>query len=632
MREVVVTEHARPAVTRQSAPLQQMDRQEIEQLGIQDLAEVVRRFSGVTVKDYGGIGGLKTVSVRSLGAQHTAVSYDGIPVGNAQSGDVDLSRFSLENVQAVSLAIGQSDHIFQPARSFALSGLLNIQTLRPRFEEKNMNLTAKVKGGSFWMFAPSIRYEQKLSDKLSATLHADWTSAQGEYPFTLTNVNVVTEERRKNSDIQSLRLEGNLYGDWANGSSMNGKVYLFKSNRGLPGSVTLYNPEATERMWDDIFFTQLHYQRPLSAKVSFQANGKYNYSFLEYIDRRDVYAQGFVRDVNTQQEVYGSVAVEYKPWEVFSLSASTDLTWNTLSNNYIAALFPKRLTSQSVVAAQYKTSRLTATGSLLGTFVMEEVATGNNPDDLKRLSPSVGLSWQPFASQGLRVRASFKDNFRIPTFTDLYYQRYGTARLKPEKARQYNVGLTWSGEIGSVVRYLALSVDGYYNKINDKIIAIPRMYLYQMMNLGEVDIKGLDVTMQAEIPLTQTIDLKLNGNYTYQQAINVTNPETTYYKDQIPYTPRHTGTASAIVETPWVDASYSLTAVGKRYWANQNIDRYKLDPYQEHSVSASREFRWKKCLLKLQVDAINLSNKTYEIVKYYPMPGRSWVASLTVIY
>jgi len=57
---VEVVEKVRPSVTREGTPLQIMDRAGIDRLGVQDLSEAVKRFSGVTVQDYGGIGGLKT--------------------------------------------------------------------------------------------------------------------------------------------------------------------------------------------------------------------------------------------------------------------------------------------------------------------------------------------------------------------------------------------------------------------------------------------------------------------------------------------------------------------------------------------------------------------------------------------
>ncbi len=128
---VEVLGKVRPSTTRESTPLQVMDKAGIERLGVQDLSEAVKRFSGVTVQDYGGIGGLKTVSVRSLGAKHTAVCYDGVTVTDAQSGQVDISRFSLDNVDMISLSIGQADDIFQTARMYASAGALSIKTAAP---------------------------------------------------------------------------------------------------------------------------------------------------------------------------------------------------------------------------------------------------------------------------------------------------------------------------------------------------------------------------------------------------------------------------------------------------------------------------------------------------------------------
>ena len=92
-------------------PVQQMQKAELEQLGIQNLADAVKKFAGTNVRDYGGIGGMKTVSVRNLGAHHTAVSYDEVTVSNTQAGQIDIGRFSLDNVESLSMAIGADDNL-----------------------------------------------------------------------------------------------------------------------------------------------------------------------------------------------------------------------------------------------------------------------------------------------------------------------------------------------------------------------------------------------------------------------------------------------------------------------------------------------------------------------------------------
>src|SRR5690606_6487014 len=75
-------------------PVQILKGKTLENMNSLSVADAVRYFSGVQLKDYGGIGGLKTINVRSLGTNHTAVFYDGIAIGNAQNGQVDLGKFS----------------------------------------------------------------------------------------------------------------------------------------------------------------------------------------------------------------------------------------------------------------------------------------------------------------------------------------------------------------------------------------------------------------------------------------------------------------------------------------------------------------------------------------------------------
>ncbi len=629
---VEVVGKARPSTTRESTPLQVMDKAGIERLGVQDLSEAVKRFSGVTVQDYGGIGGLKTVSVRSLGAKHTAVSYDGVTVTDAQSGQVDISRFSLDNVDMISLSIGQADDIFQTARMYASAGALSIKTAAPHFKDKSYNAYVKLKGGSFGLFNPVVRYEQRMGNYWSASLHADWLSAKGDYPFTLTNGKEVTEEIRKNSDIQSLRLEGNVYGHFGQGGKLNGKIYYYDSERGLPGSVILYNNNARERVWDNNFFTQLHYENEWFDRLKFQANAKYNYSFSKYRDISNKYSGGKQEDLNTQNEYYGSAGILYSPFSYVSFSLNTDIARNTLENNFVNAPTPKRWTSLTAFAAQYKSPVLTVTASLLGTYITDKVENGDNPADKKRLSPAVSLSWRPFPEQSFRIRTSYKDIFRVPTFTDLYYLRMGNINLKLEKATQYNIGLTWNDELGSFIRLLSVSVDGYYNKVSDKIVAIPNMYIWKMMNMGEVEIKGIDVNLSTNIPLYKELSLLLSSAYSYQDAIDVTDPQEKNYKNQIPYTPRHSGSVSVSLENPWVNVTYTLVTAGDRYALPQNIEVNQIDSYIEHSLSVNRSFALKKCVFRLQGDILNLTDRTYDIIQYYPMPGRSWRFSLSITY
>ena len=107
LREVMVTESRRQQEVTSTAPLHIINREQMLSLGVTDVADALHRIPGVTLRDYGGAGGLKTVSVRGFGAKHTGVSYDGVMLSDCQSGEIDLSRYSLDNVDQLSLVIGE---------------------------------------------------------------------------------------------------------------------------------------------------------------------------------------------------------------------------------------------------------------------------------------------------------------------------------------------------------------------------------------------------------------------------------------------------------------------------------------------------------------------------------------------
>lgn len=627
IEEVTVEGRRTPPTISATAPMQQMKKAEMERLGALEVADAVRHFSGVSVKDYGGIGGLKTVSVRSLGAQHTAVSYDGVTLSDCQSGQVDISRFSLENVSALTFSIGQSDNIYQTAKMFASAGALSIETARPDFGDHPSHFFATMKAGSFGLFNPSLLYSQKVNRKFSLSAYADYLRADGNYPFKMQNGTKLIDSKRDNSDIETVRTELNLFTNISDRQDLNIKLYLFDSERGLPGGVIYDNPYAAERLYDRNYFGQLRYENRFSERWKLQASGKFNYSWNRYYNDE---SSGITDNRYRQSETYLSATVWSQPIKGLSFSLAQDVAHNNLSTTLSNNQSPERFTSLTALAAHYKGNHFTATASLLHTYITERVKVGTAADDRKRFSPAVSLSWKPFDATGLRFRASYKDIFRVPTFNDLYYQLIGNSNLKPESTRQFNFGTTWGGALFSFFDYVSLSADVYYNKVQDKIVAVPTMFIWKMMNVGEVETIGLDVNLSADFRLGKHAKLYLTGTYNFMQAEDVTDKTSKLWRNQIIYTPKHSGSGSATLETPWANLTYTLTATSDRYRLALNTPDNRIEPYADHGISLSRRFKWNRHALRVQLDALNLGNKNYEIVRFYPMPGRNY--KITINY
>ena len=165
----------------------------------------------------------------------------------------------------------------------------------------------------------------------------------------------------------------------------------------------------------------------------------------------------------------------------------------------------------------------------------------------------------------------------------------------------------------------------------DKIVAYPNKgYFWTILNYGKVAINGLDLTAETTLQPWNKIGVVLGANYTYQRALIVTNPADRDYNNQIPYTPRVSGSGKAAIETPWINVSYSLLWSGHRYAVNQNYAENRLPAYADHSISANRSFKIKNYLIYANLEVLNLLNDNYQVVRWFPMPGRSFRGTVSV--
>lgn len=627
--EVVVMGTVADKSVTSAVPSQHIDKNTIESLGLTGLAEAVRKLAGASVKDYGGIGGLKTVSVRNLGANHTAVSYDGVTISNTQAGQIDIGRYSLSGVEDVSLSIGQDDDIMQSARHYSAAGVLEVTTERPHFEGSTRNILFNLRGGSFGLASPTLRLWQKLGGRTSLSADASYMRADGAYPFTLVNGRERTREKRYNSDIYSWKGEFNLYHTFRDSSGIDAKAYYYYSERGLPGVVILYNPTANERLWDENFLAQAVYRKRFKGKWQLNARLKYNHSWNKYEDTNVKYQGGKQTDIARQNEYYASATIGWTPVRNIELALAEDFAYNNLRSNIDSQPNPERYTSLTALSARYRNGRITVNGNVTGTFMTEHANSGKSASDRKRLSPSLSFSYRLLNNESLFLRAMVKSTFRVPTFTDMYYLHIGNTNLVPEKAAEWNIGATWSGLVCGKIG-VRLTLDGYYNKVKDKIVAFPTTYVWKMTNLGKVDIKGLDASMAIQIPVAKGFSAEIAAAYTLQDAVDKTDSGKASYNTQIPYTPRNSGNGSMTVRTPWVNIGYNIIACGERWSMIQHKDEYRMSPYYEHSVTLSHEFIFRKCSLLLSGSVLNLTDRQYEVIQYYPMPGRSFYVSGTI--
>lgn len=620
-------------------PMQTMNKETLTLLNTQSVADAIRFFSGVQLKDFGGVGGIKTINLRSMGTQQMGVFYDGIQLGNAQNGQIDLGRFSLDNLEEIQLYSGQKTDVLQSAKDYGAAGTIYLTTKHPEFASgQKTNLTGTLKAGSFGLVNPALLWQQKWSENIATSVSAEYTFATGRYHFrnykeapdgTVLYDTVLV---RENADINAVRAEAAVFGKLHKGS-WKAQLYNYYSERGLPGYVARNVYEHHQRQWDNNFFAQASFQKQVLSFYELMVKGKYAYDYTHYLNP-DTTSQ-YIDNTYRQQEVYVSVANAFTVFNWWKLGLSADFQYNTLNSDVNGFVYPSRYTGLVSVVTDFNWDYVKLQGSVLGTFVHETVQKGVVSPDRQVFTPSVVLSVRPLLDQVFDVRAFYKRVFRMPTFNDMYYTFIGNASLQPEWVDQVDLGLTYRYQQGGkVLETWGIQADAYYNYVTNKIVSVPAAnpFRWQMMNVGKVRIIGVDVTADVGLRLHKDWTLGVKGMYTFTRAQDITNPNSPYYGGQIPYTPWHSATALLQAGYKGWHLHYSFMYTGERYAQSANIPSNYVEPWFTHDLSIGTTFSHKNMDYFISADINNLSNTQYEVVRNYPMPGINGKVTLKVTF
>ena len=611
-----------------TAPVYSITQESLEQLGVTDISSALNRLPGITLKDYGGAGGLKTVSVRGFGAQHTNVVYDGVTLSNNQSGSIDVARYSMDNVAGLSLVVGDNDDIFQPTRNVSSAASLFINTLKMPTEDTHTHTTAQLKAGSWGYINPHVRIEKNMSKTLGISLVADFLHADNDYPYTINNVNHKESSRRNNSRMNSGNAEVNLIFHPSVSNTMTLKGYYYNNGRRLPGMVHYYVNDSRQKMHDENAFGQFNWISTLSEKLRLSYVAKFNYAMTDFED--PAYPGGVKDHRYWQREAYTAACLLYSCNENLSFDYSADYAFNNLTGGDVSLYrSPVRHTVLQTIAAKYHTKRIAIVGRLIESLYFNKAITGESAKNINHLSPSISLNYKLMQNEELYLRIAYKDIFRAPSFSESYYEHFGSTDLNPERTNQLNLGATWTHPYSIGSRF-SITIDGYINKVKDKIVAIPYdMFKWTNVNLGSVHSHGLDITSNITHKLTQKHTLIFSANYSIQKVRDHTGgKESPYYDLQVAYTPEYSGGASLAWENPWANISANAILVASRWPNNEHYHGTMLPGYSNVGLTLYRTIKINNSDIHLRFDIKNILDKQYEVIGNYPMPGRSWMGTI----
>ncbi len=611
LHEVVVSAKPRPLATVQS-----LDGAQLQALSSTSIADALKYFAGAQIKDYGGLGGLKTINVRSLGSQHVGVYIDGIRITNAQNGTVDLGKYSLSTLESVSLYNANKLDRCQAPSEFASGATVYLRTRRPASD----SLSVMGAAGSFGTYKGRLTAQFNRRG-WAGFIDGEYVTTKGDYPFRYHSEYEDTVGRRRNSDIEYYRIEGAAFH-----RGLSAHAYCYVSERGLPGGIVRRLSDKyinVGREWDVDWFGQASWTHHFSEQHQVLFNAKYTQEYLRYCtDYPENQNTARVNNHYWQKDVYASASYAYTPFTWLSANVGYDMRHSWLKADLRNFRTVRRLDQKAVAAvqAEYKGARLAA--SMLYQHYRDHTRTHvGAADPLSRFTPSITLGYN---LKGLSLRAWYKKIFRAPTLNDLYYTQVGNRNLKPEYTRQFDLGAEY--HIGRGLWQASAQVDAYINNIDNRIVCLPLKgtYSWSMMNYGKTLCRGLNANLSGRFSPREW-NFTLTGSLTWQRDVDRTDPESDLYNKPICYSPTLSYGLTAVAGWRWITLSVSDLHVGKRMWSYADPDDM-LSPYKNVDLKLSA--RWRMLLASLEIN--DLLDEQYEHVPRYPMPGRSFTFSLTV--
>ena len=548
-------------------------------------AQTLLRIPGLSISDYGGLAGLKSVSLRGLGTAHTDIYLDGVRVSNFQSGQNDLGMLPVETLGSAVVDYAQNS--------------VSFRTARPVFGDSRFTGQVGLQAGSFGTWMPSARVAVKASERLAISAHAAGIITKGDFPYGDNGA------RRAGNDLKQIRTGIDLFGT-LDGGEWQAKAYYNGSDRGTPGSLSW---ASDDRQQDKNVVVQGSLRKAFSDLYTLNLSAKGAYDKIFY---KSAWGDS---DYNfTDFQLNSSHTFRLSDWWGVSLAA--DLEHGSLKSPglYDAS----RTAAIAALATAFRLGWFSADLALeyRGTFDKGQQA-------LNRLSPSVDLRFTLF--EGFDIVAFGRRAFRAPTFNELYYPGYGNPNLKPEDAWLTDLGIDFHRALNSNWA-LGLKLDGFKNFLSEKIISAPSAddpYVWLPYNVGKVRATGIDAALSLRYD-NGRLSGGLSARYSHQNALDKT-PDSYTFDQQIPYVAKNTVVLAGDVAL----AGWRLDAVWN--WRGGRFDASGAMPdWNTLDLSLAKDITLGDLgVLSLNVSARNLLDCRYELVRDYPMPGRSILGGFT---
>ncbi len=577
-----------------------------------ELSEIISTAPGVFIKNYGGLGGLKTVSIRGTSSAQTLITLNGMPINSMQNGGFDLSELPLGIIDKIEVVRGGQSAI---AGSNAIGGIVNLSTNIDKIQK----ISASATYTSFDEKQLSANYNFNISN-LHFSTFAGATQSPGDYPFEFEQFGESKTIRRKNASFSDYFFS---VANQFNGNSIDFKSNLIAktSKRGVPGAVLQGRIEAERAtLKEDKIIATASIDKTTGSNSTLKFDALYK---LARIDFSDVDLPA-INSYSTNNKFNSDDIILLSSYRIFnengSLSATVGVAYSILRgdmldpnvNGKVDRLNPNiAISYENIFPIQ--SDLLSFTSSVRADFFND-----NSP----AISPMLGVNYR-ISGADMLCRSQISYNFRMPNFNEMYYLNYGTSDLKPERSTNLSLGLS-----KSMFGLLNFDISTFYIETKEQIVSVPKSPIsWSAENIDKTRQYGVELSLIAE--LKQININKLGFNWTLMNAINRTK-NGLYYNKHLPFVPLEIMNGMIEIDLCYAICSLDCEYSSFRYIYPSNDKTFLLPEYFLLNAGISVPVKFANVESRVRFDVKNIFNESYWVINNYPMPGRQFLLGISV--
>ena len=609
-----------------SSSLTIMTEADITELAANDVGELLGKFSGVNLKSYGGLGGLKTIDVRSIGSKHTVANVDGFALTNSQSSQVNFGQIQADNIVGLCVSAGGLFGMLGSVSSQVAGSAILIQSFENVFTSDSLKLRTSAKYGSFGQLDTYLGVKYGLK-KFFVSTFGKFRRASGNYVYSYENGLDTEFGVRENNDFQDYHYGATI--GFRPNRSAKFRIGYRQSNtdQGLPGAVILYNQTADERLMgkDKNLFCDAVVT---FSKTNIRFYSSWNYNDLTYVDPDFLNNSGGIDVSYSNRSLKGGVVFRSELFHNIRINGGVEQAYSNLVSSDSLFSNPNRYHTIGLLGTSYwlRVGRISL--QLSGQYVNEGNKTSESANDLFKINPFVGFFSKKTGKFRIFHKLWYRNSFRMPSFNELYYNNIGNSDLKPETAHQFNYGV----ELTPIENTFKLQIRSnlFFNRISDKILGIPtkNLFVWSMQNVSTVHVYGAECMYSATWVQSKDWELRSTGNYTYQRSTDVT-PGSFNYGDQIAYVPLHTANMDVSIRFKNTGVRISNSYISIRYSLNENIAQNEVEGFLTTDASVYYSLKIaRRSDFRIQFTIKNLLDVSYSYVRSFVMPGRNYLITL----